>query len=105
MTIKCDECKTTFNPKKATARFCSTPCRKLFNNRRAQRGALLYDAFMAMRYDRKAAKELQLDYKLVCRIGEMFHDQDVRDDVQSWRDPADMLIENKAKINARRKRV
>jgi hypothetical protein len=49
----CTECGTEFTPGRKNEHFCSTACRKAFNNRRAVRGAILYDAVMAKRYDRK----------------------------------------------------
>lgn len=48
----CQECEAEFNPKRADQHFCSTKCRKDFNNRRAMRGALLYDAVYAWRTER-----------------------------------------------------
>ena len=76
---------------------------KDFNNRRAQRGAQLYDAFMAMRYDRKKADELGIDWKLVCRMGEMFRAEDqAAGRSKSWRKSCDFMHENSAKINGRR---
>ena len=56
----CVECGGAFNAvsRKTAAgvnksRFCGTPCRKKFNNRRMVRGAILYDLSMTMRKDRK----------------------------------------------------
>lgn len=72
----CTECGITFTAKKAHAEFCSTNCRKAFNNRRAMRGAQLYDAMMNMRYDRAAAKDEDIDYTFLCRMAEMFHRED-----------------------------
>jgi hypothetical protein len=46
----CDECAEEFTSKKREARFCCTACRKTYNNRRAVRGAELYDLMMACRY-------------------------------------------------------
>ena len=39
--------------KKTWRKFCSQSCRKSFNNRRATRGALLYDLCMKWRKDRE----------------------------------------------------
>lgn len=39
--------------KKAWRKFCGHNCRKSFNNRRATRGALIYDLCMKWRKDRK----------------------------------------------------
>lgn len=104
-TYTCMSCGTEFSATKP-ARFCSTPCRKSFNNTRMQRGALLYDAMMAMRYDRKRAADLGVDWKFVCRIAEMFHAQDeAKGQAQSWRPTREMKEEFGAVVNARRGRI
>jgi hypothetical protein len=46
----CCECGETFETVRAEAEFCGTPCRKAYNNRRAMRGAELYDIAMAWRF-------------------------------------------------------
>lgn len=51
-TRHCQECGSVYTARKSHARFCSTVCRKLHNNRRATRGAELYDYYMAMRFER-----------------------------------------------------
>lgn len=43
---ECLECRGSFRGRQYGSRFCSTPCRQAFNNRRAQRGATLYDVMM-----------------------------------------------------------
>lgn len=64
-------------PKKARqdAKFCSTPCRTTWNNRRKDRGADLYDLWMAMRYCREEAKALGV-WKEICRLSEKWNDED-----------------------------
>lgn len=48
--MKCSECgKATFG--KAT-RFCAPRCKVLWHRRQKKRGAQLFNAFMASRYDR-----------------------------------------------------
>jgi hypothetical protein len=75
----CRECGDLFLALKSHAAFCSTKCRKTWNNRRATRGAQLYDAVMAMRYDRKAAAAAGIDWTFVSRMVEMFNAEDQRD--------------------------
>ena len=53
----CHECGAEYETVKHDARFCGTKCRKSYNNRRAVRGAELYDLFMASRYDREWADQ------------------------------------------------
>lgn len=54
-------------------RFCSTACRKEWQNRRAVRGAELYDMFMTMRFDRANAKGV---YAVMCRMASEWNEQD-----------------------------
>lgn len=42
----CKECGKGFQSRQYNADFCSGPCRRVFNNRRATRGATLYDLTM-----------------------------------------------------------
>lgn len=51
----CKECGTEFQAKKVEAKFCCQQCRLTFNNRRRDRGAILYDILMNCRYDREKA--------------------------------------------------
>lgn len=51
----CLECGAEIQSQRAT--FCSVACRKEFNNRRAQRGAELYDLWMANNYERGLRSE------------------------------------------------
>lgn len=52
----CIECGETFEAKRAHGEYCKIACRKEFNNRRAVRGAELYDLIMTSRFDRDFAK-------------------------------------------------
>lgn len=54
------------------------------------RGAELYDLFMAMRYDREQAKILGL-WKLMCRLGRMWHEEDKAAHRQSYFPPKTAL--------------
>ena len=100
----CQECGTPFLAKKNHAKFCSTVCRKTWNNRRATRGAQMYDAVMAMRYDRKKAKSLGIDWTFICRMAEMFNAQDQKacgPDGKSYKNPYDLKAEIGAVVSAR----
>jgi hypothetical protein len=68
--------------------FCGTPCRKNFNNRRATRGTMIYDMFMAIRYDRSAATLLHA-WTLMCRMAREFRQEDIqqRESRKSWLSP------------------
>lgn len=75
MTTPCRECGSPFTPRRVTGAFCSGDCKRAFNNRRAMRGAELYDVVMSMRFDRAAAAEHQA-WSLLCRMAMAFRAQD-----------------------------
>lgn len=54
--MKCAECDKPFKGRSYVSEFCSKECRHTFNNRRATRGALLYD--LEMIGDTKTATKL-----------------------------------------------
>jgi hypothetical protein len=101
MKNECVECGISYPAKKKPSKFCSTPCRKSWNNRRATRGALLYDTFMAMRYDRAAASAAGIDYRFLCRVGEMFHNEDKDAGRTSFRSVTEVSQERDCQVNAR----
>ena len=99
----CAECGSEFHSKQGGARYCSTACRKAFNNRRMVRGAQLYDAFMAIRYDREIAAELGCDRTFLSRMGEMFRREDVQSGKgKTWRPTRELMAELKCCVNARK---
>lgn len=83
----CRECGVGYEAKKAASLFCSSPCRMAFNNRRRDRGAELYDLFMATRFDRKDAGEARA-WALMCSLASAYRDADkaTRGGRDSWRD-------------------
>ena len=72
--------------------FCCTECRKTWNNRRAVRGAQLYDLFMAARFDRPVAKALKV-WRYLAHFASQFREEDriERAGRRSWRDPAEII--------------
>lgn len=70
----CAECGKSFEARAYGSSFCGTPCKRAFNNRRAQRGALLYDLVMV------ALENPELD----ARYGNVSSRQAAL--VQRWRD-------------------
>lgn len=82
----CIECGEVFTSPKPHAEFCCQPCRKEFNNRRAMRGAQLYDLFMTMRFDRQAAADNHV-WSTLCSVASAFRDSDksARGGRRSWR--------------------
>lgn len=98
---QCLECGTDLPPAMAGGRrggriaeFCSTAHRQAWNNRRMQNGAILYDLFMAHRYDRNTATELGL-LTIINRLGMHFRENDIqeRGSRRSWRPPRDVIGE------------
>lgn len=82
----CLECGTAMPT--SNGRFCTTPCRHAFNNRRKQRGSTLYDLFMAVRYQRKLATTWQA-WLMMTRLAKAWRDEDriARDARLSWNSP------------------
>jgi len=103
--MNCQECGDTFTAQRSTAKFCCTLCRKAHNNRRAMRGAVMYDAFMALRYDRDGSKEAGLDYTTVCRIAEMFNREDGKEGRGVYVSARNFMQEHGCQVNARHGRV
>ena len=87
-TLKCTcaECGASYEAARDTSEFCSPACRKAFGNRRAMRGAELYDLFMAHRFERQAAQDahvLQAMNRLASNWRQQ--DKDERAGRKSWR--------------------
>lgn len=96
----CQECGEPLASQKPGARFCTSKCRLSFNNRRLQRGAELYDLFMAMRYDRAAAQEAGA-WSMLCRMAQQMRDDDVakRDGRKSWQAP-NVVLKDRPDLHA-----
>ena len=65
-------------PPDREADFCRPQCRRAFNNRRAVRGAELYDLVMAHRFDRATARDLGV-LALINRAASIFREEDRRE--------------------------
>lgn len=90
----CRECgKPLSTDRKANTEFCGTPCRIAWRNRRMSRGADLYDAFMAMRFDRAAAKDKGL-WALMCRMASTWNEEDKAAGRQSYFPPDQTVSRN-----------
>lgn len=90
--VACRECGGPHAPARAGVEFCSGDCRRLWNNRRAVRGAEIYDLIMAWRYERGRGKALRL-WRMVCRLAAEYRRQDreTRAGRASWQDPGKVL--------------
>jgi hypothetical protein len=93
--VACLECGEAFELKAEYQEFCSTACRKAFNNRRAVRGAEMYDLFMTLRYERTLAAKLKV-WSLLCRMALGFREEDekFRKGRRSWQ-PIARVLEKK----------
>ncbi|MBZ9856726.1 transcriptional regulator [Mesorhizobium sp. CA13] len=85
----CQECGTAAP---ANARFCSAAHRQAWNNRRLQRGAELYDLFMAHRFDRRKAQELRV-LQAMNRMASIWNEDDKAAGRRSWRPTVEVLEE------------
>ena len=74
--------------------FCSAKHRSDWNNRRKQRGAELYDLYMAHRFDRAVAQDLKV-FQAINRMASNFREEDKarRGGRKSWRAPQAVLEE------------
>jgi hypothetical protein len=83
----CLECGVAYQAQRSTSKFCSGACRLKFNNRRAVRGAQLYDLIMAHRFERERAAQAGV-LKLMWRMASMFRkeDEEQRAGRRSWDD-------------------
>ena len=88
----CTECGTEHESTVRHADFCSPLCRKAFNNRRAVRGAKLYDLLMALRHERGLARTLKV-WSFICRLASTYREEDCRERAgrHSWRSPRQVL--------------
>lgn len=81
----CRECGALLQARRASCEFCSSACRQRFNNRRALRGADLYDVVMSLRVDRgKSGAALSLLSKMVSNFRDI--DRREREGRRSWLD-------------------
>lgn len=91
----CLECGASKESTAANVEFCCTNCRKAWNNRRAMRGAELYDLVMVWRFDRGRSKALRI-WTLLCRMASIFRADDLEHRVgrRSW-SAAEHVIDRK----------
>jgi hypothetical protein len=84
----CLECGHSFSPRTDAQEFCSADCRRAWNNRRATRGAELYDWWMSFRIERVGRH-----FKVLCRLAARWRAEDKaqRQGRRSWGRPEDRL--------------
>jgi hypothetical protein len=88
----CIECGERFECARAEAQFCGNACRQLFNNRRMQRGAVLYDLFMINRNERGFAKVKRVLFTMT-RLAMYWREEDQRERAgrRSWQKPEEAV--------------
>lgn len=106
---KCPECQIEFAKPARNTRYCSTFCRKAFNNRRATRGAAIYDMLMTARYDRERFQKLSDKHfegkawsSILCDMAMMWRVEDTCADRDSsaWNDPQEWILDNAARLSS-----
>lgn len=97
----CNECGQTYTPRRCDEFFCSTDCRKTFDNRAMVRGRELYHLFMVMRYERGLAKALGV-WAIMCRMALMWRQEDEaeRGGRKSWQAPSRVIEKLPVSIKA-----
>jgi len=89
----CIECRKGFTARQYSADFCGAECRRTFNNRRATRGAALYDLLMIQHEDPAAFDKLRLDGRLTAMV-EVWRAQDVKEGrKRSTKRPSDVQVD------------
>jgi protein-arginine kinase activator protein McsA len=85
--IVCRECGRGFQSNRTIARFCGSNCKNTFNNRRMQRGAVIYDLLMVQRYSRREAS-MGNAWSLLSKLAQHFKSLDDRERAgrRSWED-------------------
>lgn len=84
---ECLECGRPLDPSRRTQQFCpGSDCRRAWHNRRQMRGAILYDFYMAHRFQRAEATEAGLLQKINRQVSEWrIEDREKRAGRRSWR--------------------
>lgn len=81
--------------------FCTNVCKTAWNNRRKNRGADIYDLWMAMRYERDEAKRLGV-WAEMCRLSEQWNTEDMAAGHKTYGPPADVVARLKDRGAIRR---
>ena len=86
-TRSCGECGGSMEGRDKAAAFCDKRCRDNHKNRRCRRGVLLYDLFMALRFERKLASKLKV-WSAMCRLAGTWREEDNHERAgrRSWGD-------------------
>ena len=83
---RCRECGERFDTRRTDQHFCSTGCRKAWNNRRQVRGGQPYD--LAMKYRDQRGKD---DLGKLCNVIDRFLREDRKDGRKTYSDKPEGL--------------
>lgn len=91
-TRPCIECGKPYRAARRAQRYCSSQCRTDHLNRRSIRGSILYDLYMAHRWERDEAKRLGV-LKAMNRLASDWRreDREQREGRRSWGDWKEFL--------------
>lgn len=101
--MQCRECGARYEANSVTQVFCTGICRTRYDHRRIDRGKVLYDIFMELRYNRGGAVGL---WSIMCRLAEQWRNEDkrIRSELKSWNDPR-KHIEKQPHLMGKRGRI
>ena len=92
---RCLECGEPFSSPARAAEFCCAACRRGWNNRRATRGAELFDLYMAHRFDRAEAARAHVMTLMNRLVSDWRHEDHARrNGRRSWQRLANVLDRN-----------
>ncbi len=93
---QCTECGGPYESRQYNAEFCSDACRRSFNNRRAKRGAILYDLLMIEQRDAEALKKHKMEDRMK-ELVEQFKQEDIKANrKRTWKRPMDVMYDTMA---------
>ena len=88
---KCIECTKEFEHATYRASFCGGKCRRDFNNRRATRGAILYDLTMLRGIEDEAAVRSDMDKRITGLIASWRAEDRAAGRERSWQSKYDAM--------------
>jgi hypothetical protein len=93
---QCRECGGEFTSRQYNAEFCGAPCRRSFNNRRATRGAILYDLVLIERADPKGFAANKLETRVEELIERWREEDATAKRSRTWKRPNDVMYDTAA---------
>lgn len=83
---KCKECGGDFRSRQYNAEFCGGECRRTFNNRRAQRGAVLLDMAMIAEFHPGIANQYNIPERMKAALQQWRREDEAeRQGRKSWK--------------------